>query len=108
MLAQRLVDALRLGRSLLPLDGDWEGAGWEVGQDEPAQVEHPHRAPLQSRLAARRNGQGEPVVQPCLSPVHARLPRAATMRRRPPARVAARGRRCPDTVAGPPRRRAGR
>jgi len=89
MLAQRLVDALRLGRSLLLLDGDREGVGWEVERDEPAQVEHPHRAPLQSRLAARRNGQGEPAVQPCLSPVRPRPAQRGPLRPRSRARCRA-------------------
>lgn len=100
MLAQRLVDALRLGRSLLLLEGDREGADREVERDEPAQVEHPHRAPLQSRLAARRNGQGEPAVQPCLCPVHAAPAHAAALRRRSRAPFAAPGARCAETLAG--------
>lgn len=94
MLARRLVDALRLGRSLLLLEDDREGVDWEVDQDGPAQAEHPHRAPLQSRLAARRNGQGEPAVQPCLSPVDARKPH----RPRPHTR--------PATPAAPGRQRS--
>ena len=68
MFAERLLGALSLGRSFLLLE-DGHDVDWEVGQDESAQEEHPHRTPLQSRLAPRRNGQGEPAVQPCLSPV---------------------------------------
>jgi hypothetical protein len=99
MLTRRLVDALRLGRSLLMLEGDREGVDWEVEQDEPARVEHPHRAPLQSRLAARRIGQGEPAVQPCLSPVHPQPTRARSLPRRSGARADARRALCAQLPA---------
>ena len=102
MLARRLRDALRLGRSLLLLEDDGEGVDWEVDQDGPAQAEHPHRAPLQSRLAARRNGQGEPAVQPCLSPIRARPAGAADAgctRRRSGARRDTRGMPCAQRAA---------
>ncbi len=82
MFTRRLQGALRLGRSFLLLEDDREDVDWEVDQDEPAQAEHPHRAPLQSRLASRRNGEGEPAVQPCLSPVATATAHGAGPRKR--------------------------
>jgi hypothetical protein len=74
-LAQRTLGALRLTRSFLMLEDDYD-VDWEVDLDEPlAQKTHPHRAWLRGpgsrsrRLAARRGGQQAPAWQHCLSPV---------------------------------------
>jgi hypothetical protein len=67
-LAQRALDALRLTRSFLLLEDDHD-VDWEVGQDEPTQAIHPHRAPLRGRRAARRRGQPAPAPQVCVSPI---------------------------------------
>jgi hypothetical protein len=47
---------------------------WEVGQDEPTGVDHPHRPALRGRaisdrLARRRPGQLAARQQVCVSPV---------------------------------------
>ena len=67
-LAQRALDALRLTRSFLLLE-DGHDVDWEVGQDEPTQAIHPHRAPLSGRVASRRAGQPAPAPQVCISPI---------------------------------------
>ncbi|HEV2922582.1 MAG TPA: hypothetical protein VGW98_00990 [Solirubrobacteraceae bacterium] len=67
-LAQRALDALRLTRSFLLLE-DGHDVDWEVGQDEPSQAIHPHRAPLRGRRAARRRGRPAPAPQVCVSPI---------------------------------------
>jgi hypothetical protein len=75
MLAQRTLGALRLTRSFLMLEDDYD-VDWEVDLDEQlAQTTHPHRASLRGagrrsrRLAARRAGQAPRAWQHCLSPV---------------------------------------
>jgi hypothetical protein len=55
------------------LEDDYD-VDWEVDQEEPVEVDHPHRAPLRrgviaERLAHRRPGQLEVPAQVCLSPV---------------------------------------
>jgi hypothetical protein len=67
-LAQRALGAVRVARSFLLLEDDYE-VDWEVGQDEPCHAPHPHRAPLRRGSAHRRPGLVPAPVQPCLSPV---------------------------------------
>ncbi len=67
-LAQRALGAVRVARSFLLLEDDYE-VDWEVGQDEPRPAAHPHRAPLRRGYARRRPGQLPAPAQPCLSPV---------------------------------------
>jgi hypothetical protein len=67
-LAQRALGAVRVARSFLLLEDDYE-VDWEVGQDEPRHAPHPHRAPLRRGCARRRPGQPVAPAQPCLSPV---------------------------------------
>jgi hypothetical protein len=73
-LAQRTLGALRLTRSFLLLEDDYD-VDWEVDLDESLTQKHPHRASLRGpgsrsrRLPKRR--PGEPIVAAghCLSPV---------------------------------------
>jgi hypothetical protein len=67
-LAQRALDAVRLTRSFLLLEDDYE-VDWEVGQDEPQAYEHPHRVPLRGGLPRRRPGAPAPRNHVCLCPV---------------------------------------
>jgi hypothetical protein len=74
-LAQRTLGALRLTRSFLMLEDDYD-VDWEVDLDEPlTQTTHPHRASLRGpgsrsrRLGKRRAGQIEPARHHCLSPI---------------------------------------
>jgi hypothetical protein len=67
-LAQRALDAVRLTRSFLLLEDDYE-VGWEVGQDELQAPEHPHRVPLRGGLPRRRPGGPAPRNHVCLCPV---------------------------------------
>jgi hypothetical protein len=74
-LAQRTLGALRLTRSFLLLEDDYD-VDWEVDLDEPlTQTIHPHRASLRGpgsrsrRLADRRAGQIVPARHDCLSPI---------------------------------------
>jgi hypothetical protein len=78
-LAQRALDALRLARSFLLLEGDHD-VDWEVGQDEPAQATHPHRESLRGWHTARRPGQPAPAPQVCLSSVSRAEPTAGGRR----------------------------
>jgi hypothetical protein len=88
-LAQRTLGALRLTRSFLLLEDDYD-VDWEVDRDEPVGQIHPHRAPLRGRTsgerrASRREGQPAPRAQACLSPVGRHTPAttpAAKMYRR--------------------------
>jgi hypothetical protein len=75
MLAQRTLGALRLTRSFLLLEDDYD-VDWEVDEDEhQTQPTHPHRASLRGpgsrsrRLAKRRAGQIRQPCQHCLSPI---------------------------------------
>ena len=75
--AQRALAALRLTRSFLMLEDDYD-VDWEVDWDEPVTQTHPHRVPLRERTsghrpATRRAGQPAPSEHFCLSPI----PRAA-------------------------------
>jgi hypothetical protein len=73
-LAQRSLGALRLTRSFLTLEDDYD-VDWEVDGDEQLTQTHPHRAPLRGpgrrsrRSPARRSGEPVPRSQICLSPV---------------------------------------
>jgi len=71
-LAQRSLGALRLTRSFLMLEDDYD-VDWEVDEDEPTQT-HPHRVPLREsrrwrRSKARRPGELAPPASVCLSPI---------------------------------------
>jgi hypothetical protein len=74
-LSHRALGALRLTRSFLLLEDDYD-VDWEVDRNERAQAEHPHRMPLRSRSAHRRPGQPPLTPQRCVSPV----PRATNPR----------------------------
>jgi hypothetical protein len=67
-LAQRALDAARVARSFLLLEDDYD-VDWEVDQDEPTRVPHPHRAPLRGRVYERRAGEVALASQLCLCPV---------------------------------------
>jgi len=68
-LAQRTLGALRLTRSFLLLEDDYD-VDWEVDWNEPSgEVAHPHRAPLRRELARRRPGEPTTAPQLCLSPI---------------------------------------
>jgi hypothetical protein len=68
-LAQRTLGALRLTRSFLLLEDDYD-VDWEVDWNEPSgEVAHPHRAPLRVGLARRRPGEPTTAPQLCLSPI---------------------------------------
>jgi hypothetical protein len=69
-LAQRALGALRVTRSFLMLEDDYD-VDWEVDPNEHSHASHPHRVPLRGRLRdrGRRPGAAVHQVQPCLSPV---------------------------------------
>jgi hypothetical protein len=86
--SRRLLGALRLVRSFLLLEDDYE-VDWEVDRDEwaeqsgfvwegcdgrrePREGVHPHRMALRSQLGARRPGTVVPHEQICLCPVGGR------------------------------------
>jgi hypothetical protein len=73
--AQRALGALRLTRSFLLLEDDYD-VDWEVDPNEHLQAPHPHRVPLRGRGHARRAGQAEPTAHVCLAPVARRSIRA--------------------------------
>ena len=88
MLAQRTLGALRLTRSFLLLEDDYD-VDWEVDRDETLTQIHPHRAPLRgpgrrSRRAPirRRSGQGASAQHVCISPVKAPPRRVPASRKR--------------------------
>jgi hypothetical protein len=66
--ARRTLDVLRLARSFLLLEDDYD-VDWEVDWDEPTGETHPHRAPLRGGVVPRRPGQPARTSQPCLSPI---------------------------------------
>ncbi|HEV2974975.1 MAG TPA: hypothetical protein VGX69_08265 [Solirubrobacteraceae bacterium] len=74
-LAQRTLDALRLTRSFVLLEDDYD-VDWEVDPNEPRAHDHPHRAPLRGpgrrsrRAHERRAGTPAPISAVCLSPVN--------------------------------------
>jgi hypothetical protein len=70
-LAQRALGAVRVARSFLLLEDDYE-VDWEVGQDEPSHALHPHRAPLRRGCVERRPGASTHTCHVCLSPVERR------------------------------------
>ncbi|HEY4812078.1 MAG TPA: hypothetical protein VIH71_13575 [Solirubrobacteraceae bacterium] len=67
-LAQRTLGALRVARSFLMLEDDYD-VDWEVDQDERTRVPHPHRAALRGGYAQRRVGQVPARPQACLCPM---------------------------------------
>jgi hypothetical protein len=67
-LARHTLGALRLTRSFLLLEDDYD-VDWEVDWNEPIGETHPHRAPLRGRSVSRRPGQPALRAQLCLSPV---------------------------------------
>jgi hypothetical protein len=88
-LAQRTLGALRLTRSFLLLEDDYD-VDWEVDRDETLTQTHPHRVPLRgprrrSRTVAshRRAGQRVPAQHICLSPVNPTPGPAIASRKRP-------------------------
>jgi len=96
-LAQRALGALRVAGSFLLLEDDCD-VDWEVGQDEPARVPHPHRARLRGGCVQRRAGQLPARSQACLSPVGRVAPaRHGARTRRADADSAAGGERTPRT-----------
>jgi hypothetical protein len=87
-LAQRTLGALRLTRSFLLLEDDYD-VDWEVDRDEALTQTHPHRVPLRGpgrrsrRRMTRRAGQGVSARHICLSPVDATPAPAHAARNRP-------------------------
>jgi hypothetical protein len=87
-LARRLLGGLRLIRSFLLLEDDYD-VDWEVDRDELEMDEidpdrretaweepwedHPHRFALRSRLCSRRPGVPAPREQVCLCPLPRRV-----------------------------------
>ena len=67
-LARHTLGALRLARSFLLLEDDYD-VDWEVDWNEPSEPVHPHRVPLRRRYEGRRPGLPAPVEQLCISPV---------------------------------------
>jgi hypothetical protein len=66
--AQRALGALRLTRSFLLLEDDYD-VDWEVDPNEHLQAPHPHRVPLRGRGRTRRPGEPAGRNHVCLSPV---------------------------------------
>ena len=67
-LAQRALGALRLTRSFLLLEDDYD-VDWEVDPNGHSQAPHPHRVALRASLPARRAGVPLPASHVCLCPV---------------------------------------
>jgi hypothetical protein len=81
VLAQRALGALRLTRSFLLLEDDYD-VDWEVDWSEQARSIHPHRVALRERVFGgsrhrRRPGQPLPAPNPCSSPIGGRSPAGA-------------------------------
>jgi hypothetical protein len=68
-LARHTLGALRLTRSFLLLEDDYD-VDWEVDWNEPIGETHSHRAPLRGRSVSRRPDQPAPRNHVCLSPVN--------------------------------------
>ena len=66
--AQRALGALRLTRSFLTLEDDYD-VDWEVGCNELEPPVHPHRVPLRGGALPRRAGRPAPVHHDCLCPL---------------------------------------
>jgi hypothetical protein len=103
-LAQRTLGAMRLTRSFLLLEDDYD-VDWEVDLDGHEAHIHPHRAPLRGpgrrspQIGERRPGAVAPAPQHCLTPVEsgAALSRPAdsrTLMRCPPKRSRSIARPC--------------
>jgi hypothetical protein len=88
-LAQRSFGALRLTRSFLLLEDDYD-VDWEVDRDEQLTQHHPHRVPLRGpgrrsrRATVRRAGQGVPTRHICISPVNTTPDLTHASHERPP------------------------
>jgi hypothetical protein len=73
-LAQRTLGALRLTRSFLLLEDDYD-VDWEVDWDEELTQTHPHRVPLRGpgrrsrRASGRRAGESPSAPAICLSSI---------------------------------------
>ena len=78
-LAQRTLGALRLTRSFLMLEDDYD-VDWEVDRDEQQTQTHPHRAPL--RGPGRRSRRASRAPQRQAGRARPRLPVAGRRRRR--------------------------
>jgi hypothetical protein len=74
-LAQRALGALRLTRSFILLEDDYD-VDWEVDQNEHLRAPHPHRAPLRERGRVRP-GQPEAAPGRCLTPTRSQHPGVA-------------------------------
>jgi hypothetical protein len=89
-LAQRTLGALRLTRSFLLLEDDYD-VDWEVDRDEELTQTHPHRMALRGpgrrshRTARRRRpGEGAPAQNACISPIDTTPGDVPASRERPP------------------------
>jgi hypothetical protein len=95
-LAQRTLSALRLTRSFLLLEDDYD-VDWEVDHDEPLTQMHPHRASLRGpgrrsrRTPGRRAGEAMPTSSICRSPIGGPPTRGPLLHG--PARLGGRARR---------------
>jgi hypothetical protein len=92
---RRALSALRLARSFLLLEDDYQ-VDWEVDGNDAAVEPHPHRVPLRGRRIARRAGQPAAAPQVCLCPIGAApiaTPGITAGSERPP-RQSARGSSC--------------
>jgi hypothetical protein len=80
-LAQRSLGALRLTRSFLLLEDDYD-VDWEVDSNEPLTQIHPHRVMLRGpgrrsrRCPSRRSGEVPSRGLACLTPVDDAKPHA--------------------------------
>jgi hypothetical protein len=104
-LAQRTLGALRLTRSFLLLEDDYD-VDWEVDPDGHEAHIHPHRAPLRGpgshrsrRIGERRPGAGAATPQHCLTPVQSDV-----IRSRPADSRTLEA--CPQNITGASRGRA--
>jgi hypothetical protein len=90
---QRALAALRLTRSFLMLEDDYD-VDWEVDANEPPADAHPHRVPLRGRTLVdrrdRRPGRVTPVSHACASPVAAPVAGTTAPRQRRADRSATR------------------
>jgi hypothetical protein len=97
-LARRTLGALRLTRSFLLLEDDYD-VDWEVDSNEPLTQPHPHRVMLRgpgrrSRQLSRRGGEVPGRQLACLTPVENAKPYTAVREARP-ARMRGRTHRAP-------------
>jgi hypothetical protein len=87
-LAQRTLGTLRLTRSFLLLEDDYD-VDWEVDSNEPLTQIHPHRVMLRGpgrrsrRCRSRRNGEVPSRELACLTPVDDTRPFAPALQTLP-------------------------